>query len=173
LAQRLKEADVPQIMEALSAIRQAAEESEAVAPSAVEALKAGEPELQHDAEIIDSGASEPARIAALNARDRTVGYMLLVYRNFIAGTVKAGSELAGLGAETWKDFRKKAPEQFSDAGVAIVIAGLVNALLGPTAAVGAFALSFKPLRDRAKRVADKLASVAKKGRKTGKEASED
>jgi hypothetical protein len=169
----LKEADVPQIVEALSRIRQVAEESEAVAPSAVEALKAGEPELEHDAQIIESGASEPARIAALHARDRTVGYMLLVYRNFIAGAVKAGSEVVGLGAETWKDFRKEAPKQFSSAGVALVIAGLVNALLGPTAAVGAFALSFKPLRDRAKRVADKLASVAKKARKSAKDDKEE
>ena len=168
LAQRLKEADVPQIMEALSQIRRVAEASEAVAPSAVDALKAGEPELEHDTQIIESGASEPARIAALHARDRTVGYMLLVYRNFIAGAVKAGSEVAGLGAETWKDFRKKAPEQFANAGVAVVIATLVNALLGPTAAVGAFALSFKPLRDRAKRVSDKLASVAKNARKSAK-----
>jgi hypothetical protein len=173
LAQRLKEADVPQIIEALSRIRQVAEDSEAVAASAVEALKAGEPELEHDTQIIESGASEPARIAALHARDRTVGYMLLVYRNFIAGAVKAGSEVAGLGAETWKDFRKEAPKQFSSAGVALVIAGLVNALLGPTAAVGAFALSFKPLRERAKRVADKLASIAKRTRKATKDDNEE
>ena len=33
--------------------------------------------------------------------------------------------------------------------------------------MGAFALSFKPLRDRAKRVADKLGSLAKKARKIG------
>ena len=99
--------------------------------------------------------------------------MLLVYRNFIAGAVKAGSEVAGLGAETWKDFRKKAPEQFANASVALVIATLVSALLGPTAAVGAFALSFKPLRDRANRVADKLVSVAKKGKKTAKDDAEE
>ena len=70
-------------------------------------------------------------------------------------------------SQTWKDFRKEAPKQFATAGVALLIATLVNALLGPTAAVGAFALSFKPLRDRAKRVADKLGSLAKKARKIG------
>jgi hypothetical protein len=84
LAQRLKDADVPNIIDALSQIRDVAEKSEAVAPSAIEALKVGEPELEHDTEIIDSGASEASRIAATNARDRTVGYMLLVYRNFVA-----------------------------------------------------------------------------------------
>jgi Leucine-rich repeat (LRR) protein len=172
LAQRLKDTDVLSIVDALSKIREVAEESDAVAPSAVEALKAGEPELEHDNEIIDSGASEPARTAAANARDRTVGYMLLVYRNFIAGAVKAGSELAGLGDETWKDFRKKAPEQLSNASVALIVASLVNALLGPTAAVGAFALSFKPLRDRAKRVADELTSLTKKARAGSKETDE-
>jgi hypothetical protein len=123
LAQRLKDADVPQIIEALSEIREVAEESDAVAPSAIEALRAGEPE--HDAEIINSGTSEAARIAALNARDRTVGYMLLIYRNFVASVVKAGGELAGLGSDTWKEFRKKAPKPLSDAAVALVIAGLV------------------------------------------------
>jgi hypothetical protein len=164
LAQRLKEADVPSIIDALSQIRNVAEESEAVAPSAVEALKVGEPELEHDAEIIDSGASEAARIAAINARDRTVGYMLLVYRNFVAGAVKAGNELSGLGGDTWRDFRKKAPEQFSDAAIASAIAVLVGSLLGPTAAVGAFAVSFKPLRDRAKQTADKLIALTRKGR---------
>jgi len=173
VAQRLKEVDVPQIIEALSRIRQVAEKSEAVAPSAIEALRAGEPELEHDIQIIESGASEPARIAALHARDRTVGYMLLVYRNFIAGAVKAGSDVVGLGAETWKDFRKKGPEQFANASVALVIATLVSALLGPTAAVGAFALSFKPLRDRATRVADKLASIAKNARKSVKDNKEE
>jgi hypothetical protein len=164
LAQRLKDTDVPGIINALSQIRNVAEASDAVAPSAVEALKVGEPELEHDTEIIDSGASEAARIAAINARDRTVGYMLLVYRNFVAGTVKAGNELAGLGGDTWKGIRKKAPEQFSDAAIASTIAMLVGALLGPTAAMGAFAISFKPLRERAKRTADKLVALAKKGR---------
>lgn len=123
----------------------------------------------HDAAIIESGASDAARTAALNARDRTVGYMLLVYRNFVAGAVKAGSELAGLGADTWKYFRKHAPPQFSNAGAALVIAALVNALLGPTVAVGAFALSFKPLRDRAKRVADRLSALTRKPRKPSKD----
>lgn len=164
LAQRLKEADVPMITEALFQIRKVAEQSEAVAPSAIEALKAGEPELEHDAEIIESGASDAARSAATGARDRTVGYMLLVYRNFVAGAVKAAAELSSLGAETWTDFRKKAPEQFSDAGVALVVAGLVGGLLGPTAAVGAFAVSFKPLRDRARKAADTLTSVVQKVR---------
>lgn len=172
LAQRLKETDVPQVIDALLQIRKVAEASEAVAPSAVEALKAGEPELEHDSEIIDSSASEPARTAAMHARDRTAGYMLLVYRNFVAGAVKAGSELAGLGVETWASFRKEAPDQFANAGVALVIATLVNALLGPTAAVGAFAVSFKPLRERAKQVADKLASMAKRSRKVAKEGNE-
>ena len=168
LAQRLKDADVPRVMEALSMIRVAAEKSKAVAPSAVEALKAGEPELEHDAEIINSGASDAARTAALNARDRTVGYMLLVYRNFVASAVKAGSEVAGVGTDTWKEFRKKAPEHVADAGVALVIAGLVQALLGPTAAIGAFAVSFKPLRDRTKRVAEKLAPMVRRQQGTGK-----
>jgi hypothetical protein len=163
LAQRLKDADIPGIMDALSQIRLVAEGSEAVAPSAVEALKVGEPELEHSTEIIDSDASEAARVAAINARDRTVGYMLLVYRNFVAGAVKAGNELAGLGSETWKDFRKKAPEQLSDAAVALTVATLVGALLGPTAAMGAFAMSFKPLRERAKRAVDKLKALSKKG----------
>jgi hypothetical protein len=39
--------------------------------------------------------------------------------------------------------------------------------------VGAFALSFKPLRERAIRVADKLASIAKKGRKAAKDGAEE
>jgi|GEM_PF-4003929 len=162
LAQRLKEVDVPKIMDALSQIRQVAEASDAVAPSAIEALKAGEPELRHNTEIIDSGAGTTARTAAAKARDKTVGYMLLVYRNFIAGTVKAATEIGGLGGDTWRGFRKKAPEQFSDAGVSLIIAALVNALLGPTAAVGAFAVSFKPLRDRAKRIADRLIALRKR-----------
>jgi hypothetical protein len=159
LAQRLKDTDVPKIMDALFKIRHVAETSEVVAPSAIEALKAGEPELEHDSEIIYSGASDAARVAARNARDRTVGYMLLVYRNFVAGAIKAGTEITQLGAETWTDFRKKAPEQFSDASIALVVAALVGSLLGPTAAVGAFAVSFKPLRDRAKKVTDKLSSL--------------
>ena len=57
LAQRLKEIDVPKIMDSLSQIREIAEASEVVAPSAIDALKAGEPELQHNTEIMDSGAS--------------------------------------------------------------------------------------------------------------------
>jgi hypothetical protein len=52
--------------------------------------------------------------------------------------VKAGNELAGLGGDTWKGVRKKAPEQLSDAAIAATIAALVGALLGPTAAMGAF-----------------------------------
>jgi hypothetical protein len=164
LAQRLKDADVPNIIDALSQIRLVAEESEAVAPSSIDALKAGEVELNHDAGIIDSEASVATRVAAVSARDRTVGYMLLVYRNFVAGVVKAGNELAGLSEDTWKDFRQKAPEQLSNAGIALTIAALVNALLGPTAAMGAFALSFKPLRDRAMQTADKLAAFIKKER---------
>lgn len=164
LAQRLKDADIPDIIDALSQIRRIAEESEAVAPSAVEALKIGEPELAHDAEIIDSGASELARIAAASARDRTVGYMLLIYRNFISGALIAGGELTELGGDTWRDIRKKAPETFSDAAIAAAIAVLVGALLGPTAALTAFAASFKPLRDRAKRTADRLIDLTKRGR---------
>jgi hypothetical protein len=39
--------------------------------------------------------------------------------------------------------------------------------------MGAFALSFKPLRERAKRVADKLASMAKKGRRGSTESGDD
>jgi len=172
LAQRLKDTDVPVIIDTLAQIRNIAEESNAVAPSAVEALKVGEPELEHDTEIVDSGASQAARIAAISARDRTGGYMLLVYRNFVAGVVKAGNEFAGLGGDTWKGIRKKAPEQFSDAAIASAIAVLVGALLGPTAAMGAFAVSFKPLRDRAKRTADKLIALTKKGR-TGSQKSDD
>jgi Leucine-rich repeat (LRR) protein len=173
LAQRLKEVDVPQLVDALSKIRSVAEESEAVAPSAIEALKTGEPELQHSAEIVESGASGAARIAAANSRDRIVGYMLLVYRNFIAGSIKAGNELAGVGSATWQDFRTKAPEQLSDTGVALIVATLVNGLLGPTAALGAFAVSFKPLRDRAKRVAEKLAANRARSSKEATEADAD
>src|SRR5215203_2307676 len=94
--------------------------------------------------------------------------MLLVYRNFLAGAIKAGSEVAGLGAETWKDFRTSAPKQFADAAIALTVGALVGALLGPTAALGAFAVTFKPLRERAKRVSDKLLS-ARRSRDAAKE----
>lgn len=164
LAQRLKDEDTSEIIDALAEIRTAAETNEIVASSAVEALRTGEVELLHDTEIIQSQASDAVRVAAINARDRTIGYMLLVYRNFVAGTVKAGNELAGLGGETWKDFRHKAPEQLSDAALALTIAGLVAAILGPTAALGAFAVSFKPLRERAKKTTERLKALAKKGR---------
>jgi hypothetical protein len=169
LAQRLKDADVPNLIDALAQIRTVAEDSEGVAESAVEALKVGAIELEHDNEIIEGISNDAARLAAINARDRTVGYMLLVYRNFVAGAVKAGNELAGLGAETWKEFRKDAPKQFSSAAIATAIAALVGALLGPIAAAGAFAASFKPLQQRAKRTVDRLVAAARKNRSEVKE----
>lgn len=167
LAQRIKEVDVSAIVQSLSEMRIVAEGSSAVAQSALEALRAGEPELAHAAEIIDDVTSAASRVAAIGARDRIVGYMILVYRNFVAGAVKAGNEVAGLSEDVWKEIRKDAPQQLSNAAIASAIALLVSALLGPTAAVGAFAASFKPLRDRAKRAADSLSALVKKREKEG------
>ena len=161
LSQRLKDADVPSVIDLLNRIRQVAEDNEVVAPSAVEALGFGDEEISHDNGIIDSMASAPARSAAIKARDRTVGYMLLVYRNFVAGSVKVAGELSGLGSDTWVRFRKKAPEHISSAVISLSISVLVNALLGPTAALSAFVLSFRPLHERARKIASKIAGKTK------------
>ena len=76
------------------AIREVAAASEVVDPSAVEALKVGEPEIKHADEIKpDKGIGDEARVIATEKRAETAAQMLLDHRNFVASVLKTASTL--------------------------------------------------------------------------------
>ncbi len=177
VAQDLLTKDVGTTLQRMSEMRDVAAASDIVDPSAVEALKLGEPEIAHANDIIaDRTVDEAARVVATEKRAETAAQMLLDHRNFVASVFKTASELmqkskdvrtavgtglAGVASQTFKQFTKKAPGPLSDVMVAAAVGTLAGLVLGPTAGLAAFLSTYKPLAKKGAQLAKAAAELAK------------
>lgn len=168
VAQELVTKDVTSAIAYMSGIRDAAAGSEVVAASAVEALEAGDPEIELAKEIMaDRLVSDAARATAAMKRAEMAAQMLLDHRNFVASVLKTGSGLLEkikgpavstsraalkVASETGNKFAKKVPGPLSDAMVATAIGALAGSILGPAAGLAGFLASYKPLAQKGAQV---------------------
>jgi len=164
----------PQVIKTIQretgAIKAAAAAAEAVTANAVNALK------EHDADIA----------AARNntIRARLLGDQLLVVRNFVGEAIRAvraggsavaaaagpglrhaGSELKGLGGDSWEEIRRGLPKGIGAAARALPIvglAGLLTAIAGPVGGLAALSGSFRPLA----KALEKVTGGGKRGKTT-------
>jgi Leucine-rich repeat (LRR) protein len=181
VAQDLLTKDVGATLQHMVAIRDVAAASDIVDSSAVEALKVGEPEIEHANEIIeDKEIGEAARVVAMEKRAETAAQMLLDHRNFVASVLKTASNLydrtrpaaaaiakgvAKIASKTGRDVVKKAPGPLSDAIVATGVGALAGAVLGPTVGLAAFLATYKPLAKKASQFVKAATVLAKSVRR--------
>jgi Leucine-rich repeat (LRR) protein len=178
VAQDLLTKDVGATLEQMSEIRDVAAAAEIVDPSAVEALKVGEPEIEHANDIIaDKEVADAVRVVATEKRAEIAAQMLLDHRNFVASVLKTAAGLlektkgpsaavakglAGVASKTLKQFEKKAPEPLSDAMVATAVGALAGLVLGPTVGLAAFLATYKPLAKKGAQLAKAATNLAKR-----------
>ena len=174
LALSLQDSDVPQVIEQVEQIQDAAAASNVVAPSSVTALSAGDQDIAVTEEIIATHESEEARAEAFKQRARLVGQKLLDVRNFLSITLReAKNELSEFAGETWSEIRKDAPksigkgvnkglEESSRAATKVALAALVSAIGGPITGLATLVASFVPFSRATEQINSKAATSKKK-----------
>jgi transcriptional regulator with XRE-family HTH domain len=123
---------IPSIERDMAAISQAAKQSVAVSVAATDALD------QND-RAIENARNTSVRISL-------IGDKLLVVRNFVGALVTTiRTELAGLGADSWKEIRKELPVGTAMATRALPLVLLGTLIAGPTGGIAMAVAAFKPL----------------------------
>jgi hypothetical protein len=162
LALRLQEKDVPEAQTNMAKIRRAAADSDLVDDSVIDALQAGEREVENTTEIIENATDDLAVANAINKRAAVVAQRLLDYRNFAARVVhKAAIDLGEMTVESWDKTMEAIPKGVAkgvEEGTAGLVKGglalLVAKLAGPLGALAVLVASFNPLARKAKEYKD-------------------
>lgn len=177
LAQGLLDAGVDEALHSMAGMRDAAATSGIMTFSAVEALKAGEPDIQSVRDILLQTTDLSVRAKAIKERAAIAGQMLLDYRNFAASVLreassslmvsraaktfsKARADFEKVGSESWDQAVKAIPpaigkgvargvEEVTSAAIKTGAVGLAYTIGGWLGALGLLVTSFGPLARKA------------------------